>query len=256
MVPRRIPLAASILTAILLPFAPVDASAAQETQSRAKIGVHLIPKPAKGTPCANAPTDGFGCDDTNQTSNLVVNGSVGVSYYAYYVLLDIDPTHGVASVGFGIDYDGKTGSGLDIFATDVCGDASYPDENFPNSPPAGITITWDPASNCQRHVDPSDPQGQAAAVTLGLYVYAYADDTLWAIARPGGPSIYNAEVTDCAGAQSTIPYPCYMGHAGFGPNGGGYQPCIDFIGPVEMTSWGRIKRFYGVENRLAFPGDM
>ena len=219
------------------------ASAGLGDQDLVKVGLHLTPKPTKGTPCGTAPAGGFACDSpVNQTSALVVDGAVGVSYYMYMVLLDINTGPGVAGVALGINYNGAGSAGVDLFGAETCSDIEFPDGNWPDNPPCGNTITWSSAANCQQTVDPSDPQGEGYAIAYGFYAYAYSPDTFEIIKRP--VAVPDFKVSDCTSAESNPVFPEAAGKAGFGQPG--YQPCVAVV-PVEESTWGNIKRQFGGE---------
>jgi hypothetical protein len=215
------------------------ALAALGDQDQVKVGVHLIPKPLKGTICSVAPAGGYACDSEAETSALVVQGAPFTSYYQYIVLLDINTGPGVAGVALGINY----GPNLGFFGTETCADIEFPDANWPGTPPAGNTITWDSGANCQQTVDVSDPQGQGYAVAWGAYTYAYGDELFEVIQRP--VAVPDFKVSDCTAAESNPAFPEAAGKVGYG-NAVGYQPCVVVV-PVEESTWGGIKSQFSGE---------
>ena len=222
---------------------PVEAGLGD--QGNVRIAVHLVPKPTKGSACGTAPQGGFGCLPDLAISNVVAGGHVGVSYYQYIVLLEVNVGPGVSEVVLGIDYDGAPQSGVDLFGAETCSDAESPDANWPHNPPSGNTITWNWRTNCQGTVDPSDIQGDGYVIAYGFYAYAYSPGTFSIIRHPAAEPDF--QVRDCTTAESNLAFPRAAGRAGYGVCG--YDPCNGdqecAPTPVRETTWGGVKKAFG-----------
>ena len=253
----ELPIPRTAVAALLLMLASVSAPAiaAPGDQVEMMFALHLVPWAGLDSACETAPQGGFGCEGNYQEdptvgSNLVCSAGLDQGYTLYLVLLNIDVTAGVAGVTFGIDYplpEGDPPTGGFVVEGVSCAGAESPDANWPGSPPAGNVLTWDPGVDCQRTLDPSDPDGEGYAIAYAFYVYPHSAGNFWVVEHPGLDIL---EVADCEGGLSYPPYPeCAAGAVfGLGP-GLGYDPCLggceELVVPVRETTWGRIKRTFG-----------
>ncbi len=165
------------LIALLAALVMVPAIAQAGSASEAKLAVHLVPRTTKST-CANTVIPP--CNEGE--SNLLVEGDILVGYNAYVMILDVDPSQGIAGASFGIQYDGATQSGVDEFGWTSCADYTFSESGWPASS-TGITLTWDPIGSCQRTPVAGDLGGSAGALAGSIYIYAYSPDALSLVAR-------------------------------------------------------------------------
>jgi len=179
-------------------------------------------------------------------SQYTVNAPLGGST-VYIVVGQADPTEGVIGASFGIDYDGRHGTGIGIEPEYVnftsCGGAiRYESDGgfgmFP-APKGGLVTYWglEPDA-CQRQV--IDPNG-VHAVIGSLYVYAYSPDllritpnnneccgpelqvmTCVGFGEPLAPSAAFTDFFDLLPPEQITPL---MGRIQFGQGTGGYTPC-------------------------------
>jgi len=208
------------------------------TMENAKIALHLQPhNTGKLDTCTlmSSPT----CHSDSETSNLNLQGAVGVSYDAYIAVLDANSTSGVGGATFGLAYPASLG----LFGNGLCADLEFPGQGWPATG-GGNVITFDVITNCQNAtngaVDPTDVEGDnGMAVLYWLYVYAYGDATLAITQR--NVAIPDFKIADCTAAEDSPLFPLYAGQLGFG-TGIGYSPCVPPpVTPVEETTWGAIK---------------
>ena len=129
------------------------------------IGLYLVPD--KGT-CAQLPIKG--CVENIQRSRELLT-----SYYAVLAAFNGSPGEGLAGISCGIDYDGLTGSGVDVFEWNVCRDGlQFPNGNWPD-PGTGNRITWINTTGCQT-TEPSE--NGVTAVAGYFYISSYSPDRL------------------------------------------------------------------------------
>jgi hypothetical protein len=201
----------NLLVAMLLP------SIASAGNDDAKIAVHLQAYSKKAI-CTLAPTPPCNSGE----SNLVVQGSIGVGYNAYFLVADGDSSVGLAGAVFGITYNAGTGSGVDAFGWQLCADKEFTGNDWPE-PGSGNLIVWNSETNCQTSAAAGDSDGGITAVLGALYVYAYGADTLLVTPRDYVPQ-EDFGVADCEATESLLPYPDNGGRATFGVSGG-KDPC-------------------------------
>lgn len=216
------------MSVFLIVSALLSGNALAGTLDNIKLALHLEPHSGKAHCTTNAPTE-FGCNNYLAASNLVVNGNTNTSYDMYIAALDV-PVTGIAGMEFGLSYNGNTAA----YTTYLCADQEFAGEGWPHD--NGVnTITW---IGCQNTVDPTDPQGEVAAVAYAIYIYAYSTDTI-CITPKSNSGVLGA--ADCAAGNSSllVQYPLNMGCVGLGLLG--FSPCEVFYSPVEETTWGAIK---------------
>ena len=195
-----------------------------------KFALHIVPKPAKGAPPLSdgAPQGGYGCAGQCSHcpgpwgSNLLCTADTETPSYLYLVLLDVDVEPGVSGVTVHVEYDEVLGRGIDIFQWHSFAPLETPDATWPLTSPTGTVLRWNNTTECQRAVDPADPQGEAYVVAYGFYVYAYSADQ-FKIANGEPQSVLNCELEE----SHLFWYGAY-GIAGFGVSG--WDPCLGNCG--------------------------
>ena len=200
---------------------------------QAAIAVHVGPSVTK-LPCQNQPV---------LTSATMSTQACGAGEYnAWLLVCNGSDSTGVAGAEFGIQYDGLSGSGIDVNQWSLCGDLEFPQANWPSSG-EGTIITFEPSTNCQNtNSEPFVPKTVIAILGV-LNVSVYSPDALSIIPRTTQFDT-KAKVADCDSAEDdlTLLAPSHLGIAEFcaGP---GYNPC-GLPTPVEPTTWGAIKGAY------------
>lgn len=193
------------------------------------------------------------CTHANARPLCVGVGTAAALYPATYLIgllvMDADPTAGVAAAELGIRYASVTGTGVDVFSWQLCGDteATVTGANGPwPAAGSGNVILWNQSTHCQRFV----PAGGGTAVALAGYLYcaAYSPDLLEVT-----PSPYSglALVADCAAVIDTVEGgfvhrdPSHLGAVRFSAGGqaAGYNPC-GLVTPVTATTWSALKGGY------------
>jgi hypothetical protein len=193
----------------------LPATAFAGPNASAKFLVHLAAPTNKNFCARGVPA---GCDQ------VVTQGSLtpGLYYYAHVLLADGMATAGFSGAAFGIDYDGATESGVDVYSWHLCADTESPSPGWPATG-TGNTVAWN-AGNCQNS-EPEGP-GTGVLVTAGyFYMGSYTPDALRLTPPPSG----TATVTSCGGIVDVIApvdscgyFP--FGYAEFG-TGPGWNPC-------------------------------
>lgn len=188
-----IPALAAIV--FLLPAAPGLAG----TQDGARFALHLSTHAAKTGMCN---TWDVPCTEFR------TNGAVGVGYDAYLVVAGAAAEPGIAGLSCGIDYDSQSGHGVDAFSWTFCSALQFPTEGENGLPwpdaGAGIRMTWDLSSDCQRSLVPGHENEGAHVVAGSFYLYAYSNDVF---AITPNTQLYSGgelAVADCAGNVSSL----------------------------------------------------
>lgn len=155
------------------------------------------------------------------------------TYTVYMIAAAFSDSIGLAGVQVGLDYDGASGSGVDIFNWGLCATYSFPQPGWPAAN-TGNTITWDSINACQTN--------SGVTSVAWFYMQAYGADRLALIPRPVDGLF---KVADCNAAEEdlTNAFPSHLGYADFG-GGDGYNPC-SLIVPVRESTWGGIKSLFG-----------
>jgi len=194
----------------------------------AKIALHIQALPTGKAPSICDRADYPPCNE-GQDNLTVYSDSTSGSFDVYFLVLDGDSTDGISGAVFGIEYDGATGSGVDVNTWNLCATAEYPSEDWPGSG-AGNTVTW---SACQKTAAQGDNTGGVTAILGAAYISIYGTDT-FAITRNGTlqrpPEL---AVSGCPGTDY-IPYPRNAGSVAFGLKYGGYDPCKGPYSPYSV----------------------
>jgi hypothetical protein len=187
-------------------------------------------------------------------SNFVTEGSLGPpNLLVYLVVAQVDTVsfgEGVAGVNLGIEYNGQSGVGVDVFGWTLCADG----QEYRNAGPrgdwpaagGGNLITWATCQNTQVGTD------GIHAVVGAFTVFAYTDDKMRLTPNrnlQAGPTfaLANCSAVEIPGLDTLI----VLGAAGFGTCTG-CNPCTSIGGcpvttcvvPVAPTTWGKIKSLY------------
>jgi len=199
--------------------APAQATAIQN--ANAKIGGHLRVHAAKSQPCTSPPIPSCNSGEASLTDA----GLTGVGYDLYLLVLDANPTAGVAGASFGISY----GPNLSVGSWQLCADLNFAGGpagvSWPQSG-SGNVVTWVADTNCQNTPAPGDNNGDVTAVIGAFYVYAYAADIFEITRREYVPEP-DLSVAGCNGDLSNVVFPQNAGKVGFGASEG-YDPCEGF----------------------------
>jgi Subtilase family/FlgD Ig-like domain len=205
-----------IPTFFSLLLAPSQATAIQN--ANAKIAGHLRVHAAKSQPCTSPPIPSCNSGEASLTDA----GLTGVGYDLYLLVLDANPTAGVAGASFGISY----GPNLSVGSWQLCADLNFTGGpvgvSWPQSG-SGNVVTWVADTNCQNTPAPGDNNGDVTAVIGALYVYAYAADVFEITRREYVPEP-DLSVASCNGDLSNVVFPQNAGKVGFG-TAEGYDPC-------------------------------
>jgi len=187
-----------------------------------KIALHTKAHVTKGILTCVRAQDGGASPTDIPCSEYVTQGRIGVGYDVYVAVGDVTDQQGIASMLFGISYDGAPLSGVDIFSWNLCADGlEFPSATWPASG-SGNMLTWILPSGCQ---DTELPPNGAHAVGGAFYVYAYSEDVLritphYAIGNP------RIAYSTCNLQEVTIPSTA-AGTVRFTPDGStpGLNPC-------------------------------
>ena len=154
-----------------------------------------------------------------------------------YIVIGRAGSEGISAASFGIDYDGRSGQGIDpqyvSFIYCITG------LHFPNSgefgefpaPKGGVRLTWLAPDQCPKEEIGSEG---VHAVVGALYVYAYSPDVLRLTINDNlasGPelSIYDCSaqfnLTDLLNLDPPVPVTSLLGRIQFGEGSGGFNPC-------------------------------
>lgn len=185
--------------------------------------------------------------DLADCKTAVTRGQVGTAsgpFYYMYALVATGPYRssglggndlGVAGAQFGIDFDGTTGGGVDVFTWNLCATLEFTSTGWPQDG-GGNLLTWDNTNKCQKN---------EVAVAGYFYCGAYSTDTFKLIARPVDSA---AKVADCNSQEIVLTPAVDLGFAKFSAAGDtdGCNPCVagcDGV-PVQPTTWSKIKGSY------------
>lgn len=218
------------------------------TEEAPVIAFHLTDLVTKGICTDNSPGNTT-CD------TYIVDAPLNESRLLYLVVARAayDTTSTVASIAgldCGIEYNGESGVGIDVFQWTLCADLEFvnagPRGEWPEAG-GGTRLTWDPGVNCQE--EPLASQG-IHAVAGAFYVFAYDEDQFKVTPNRNIP-FPGLTVANCQSAATGLDTTAAAGCAGIVGFGGAasHNPC-DFTGrcvlsdPVEPSTWGQIKSQY------------
>jgi hypothetical protein len=190
--------------------------------ANAKLVLH-ISAPVSKSACTAIPSD---------CRTATVAGAVGNFYFAYLCVANHSDSVGVAGAQFGIDYNGTTGEGVDVFEWRKCGDLEFSGEGWPGANTGNI-VTWVKTTNCQI--------GPAMTAAGYFYIGAYTADRMSIIPRPVDGW---AKVADCSAKEDNLTgqSPSALGYVDFG-TGSGYNPCATIV-PVQEATWSSVKTLF------------
>lgn len=220
--------------------------------------VALSAVPARAVPFDNKPklllhvkavTTKGGCTWGNLTdcTQAVTRGPVGNAsgpFNYMFLLVATGPYRstglggnnlGVAGTQCGLDFDGTTGGGVDVFSWTLCATLEFVSTGWPQDG-GGNLITWDQTNKCQK---------DEVAIAGYFYCGAYSTDTFKLIARPVDSA---AKIADCQSQEVVLDPAGDLGFAKFSVAGDtdGCNPCVarcDGV-PVQPTTWSKIKGSY------------
>lgn len=225
----------------------------------AGISLHITNPPVKATSCVNDAPD-FG----NQGGKKIVtkglpctSGNYG-EFDVWVLVCNGSDSLGVAGMEFGLEYDGATGSGVDVASWRLCADLEFPSNDWPGAG-SGTIITWEPSQNCQNtpaeyHGFKKDSSGgnnglepvPGSVIAVGgvMRVFINGSDTMEITPRPISGKL---KVADCSAREDDLTDALVPrgGVAAFCSNYNGYNFCAKGALPAEQeTTWGKIKSKY------------
>jgi hypothetical protein len=224
---------------------PSDAACPPPPHHAPRLLVHLVAGVSR-SPCARLPRPPA-CSPTFTTVNAA--GLLAPNeYIAYIVLSRADRERGVASVTFGLVYDGAPESGVEIDGWGHCGDAAIAGTGWPASVGSAygptLTVFWS-GNECQSKPMPAD--SSLTEVVVGwLRVRAVTDDHL---------RLFFArypEMSDCGGTTTLFSVED-IGSARFTAEGqwSGHIPCdrgspgsrpgCDLTGPATVAPGAEVE---------------
>jgi hypothetical protein len=195
------------------------------------LSLHLADPPLSWNPTV-------ACDSVDVTG---LSSPAGDHYYAY-LMASIGGVRGLASVAFGIDYQGgipggaSDGAGIDILAWGEYGGGYITRDPTPDWPEPGSGLRVNFGGSC--------PAGPTIPVAY-FYISAYSADVLSVTPHPTGSV---AEVRDCLWNPVNVDM-ARLGRVAFSPDGSatGCRPCLqECDGPTvtQPTTWGAIKSLF------------
>jgi hypothetical protein len=224
----------------------------------AGISLHITNPPQKTTNCVNDAPD-FGTQGGKKivTKGLPCTSGQYGEFDVWVVVCNGSDSLGVAGLEFGLEYDGASGSGVDIASWRLCGDLQFPSDDWPGAG-SGNIITFEPGGNCQNtpaeyHGFGKDANGDSGKLPVSGSVIAVAgvfrvfingSDTMEITPRPISGRL---KVADCAAREDDLTDKMVNrgGVAAFCSNYNGYNFCAKGALPAEQeTTWGQIKTMY------------
>jgi len=169
---------------------------------------------------------------------LPVAGITYQSYVVYICVFNGDPVAGISELEFGLDYNGASGSGMDVIADQTCSDLIFASNNWPGDG-SSVTFTWDYKNNCQTE-EPGGAGTGVTAVAAALRVFAYSPDRLSVVPKPTSGFV---DIADC----SLVSYDISAERRGsvvFSEDGSeqGNPGCTR--ASIEDATWGEMKKTY------------
>jgi hypothetical protein len=224
----------------------------------AGISLHITNPPVKATLCdLNAPSfGGRGGKNIDTNAKPCFQGQTG-DFDVWVLVCNASDSVGIAGVEFGLEYDGATGSGVDVLDWAACGDLEFTSGSFPASG-GGNAVTW-LQSNCQFtntefHGTGKNDDGEnngkqvvpnsVIAVAGVLRVTVFGSDVMEIIPRPVSGTL---KVANCAAVEENLTNAVVPrgGSAGFCSDFNGYNFCQKGALPAgQTTTWGNIKTLY------------
>lgn len=205
-----------------------------DTHRDAAVSLHLLER--RPTSCSTIEL--VSCEDA---INLGVTGEVFQSYYAVLAVISGNRDAGFGGLSLGIDYDGRSGSGVELSNWTLCADLEFPNGSWPAAG-GGNRITWNVSTNCQQ-TEPDIGAG-ISAVAGYFYMTAYSED-VFELTENRNLQIPEFAVADCAAGRTQLDPGERAGRISFhnGDGEAGYFPCPEVN--YEATTWGNVKKQYG-----------
>jgi hypothetical protein len=211
--------------------------------ANAGISLHITKPTAKAVQCvafsaADNATDPF------DTKGQPCSGGTA-SFDVWVVICNGSDSVGLAGAEFGIEYDGASGSGVDVEAWKTCADLEFPQDDWPASG-SGNLVTW---ADCQmENLVQNPPQARTAYAVAGVFsVSVYGQDQMEVTPRPVSGRM---KVADCLAVEDDITDALVArgGIATFCTNRQGYNYCKGKNLPGGDTTWGKLKSYYPTSN--------
>jgi hypothetical protein len=230
-----------LLFTLLAAFVP-SAWAVDARDSRFALHRVAVPGPTPTAWCSSGP-------NAADTPCSAYNTSAPLGYSLVYIVIGMAPPVGVNGASFGIDYDGREGTGIDprYVTFDFCFDGlvlakegEFGDFPAPRGAARFTSLT------CQQ----TQVGGAGVHAIVGaLQLYAYSQDTLRLTPHNnltvGSPeltvSTCDGTTTDLADIYPPAMLPSLLGRIDFG-SGSGYMPCG--VVPAVPSTWGRMKSLF------------
>lgn len=211
--------------------------------ANAGISLHITKPTAKATLCSSFSWN------TNATNPFDVKGQPCANgtgeFDVWVVVCNGSDSLGLAGAEFGIEYDGASGSGVDVMSWRPCADLEFPQDDWPASG-SGNLVTWESSLNCQNtNLVQNPPQPKTAYAVAGLFhVLVWGQDQMEITVRPVSGRM---KVADCQAAEDDLTDAMVArgGIATFCTNRQGYNFCRGKNLATEETTWGKIKTQYG-----------
>jgi len=206
--------------------------------ANAAISLHITKPTSKAVQCSsfsyrNDPTGPFDLKGTPCTHGVA-------NFDVWVVVCNGSDSVGLAGAEFGIEYDGATGSGVDITSWRSCADLEFPQDDWPQSG-SGNLVTW---ADCQL-TDLFQNLPKTAFCVAGVFeVTSYGGDQLSITPRPVSGRL---KVADCNAVEDDITDAVVsrMGIVTFCSNRHGYNYCSKSTLSGGPTTWGNLKNLYG-----------
>ena len=206
--------------------------------ANAAISLHITKPTSKAVQCSsfsyrNDPTGPFDLKGTLCTHGVA-------NFDVWVVVCNGSDSVGLAGAEFGIEYDGATGSGVDITSWRSCADLEFPQDDWPQSG-SGNLVTW---ADCQL-TDLFQNLPKTAFCVAGVFeVTSYGGDQLSITPRPVSGRL---KVADCNAVEDDITDAVVsrMGIVTFCSNRHGYNYCSKSTLSGGPTTWGNLKNLYG-----------
>lgn len=227
---RRLTLSLALVALGLLMNAPARAAA----NADARLALHLAAVSTKNA-CTRA-------EAAPACAALVTAGDLfPATYYAYLLVTKGDAAAGIAGLQCGLNYNGMTQQGVDVFSWTSCASLDFPSTGWPG-PGGGNLVTWDSLTRCQRG-QPDGPGGGVTATAGYFYLAAYSADQLTLTPRPVDGL---AKVADCDAHETIVEggpthhAPGYLGVASFsaGAVSPGHNACAAPASVLDATITG------------------
>jgi hypothetical protein len=178
---------------------------------------------------------------TCATPDLKIEGDLYTPYYAVLCVMNADPDKGIAGLSMGVDYDNRSGSGVDVIQWTVCADGlEFPSSDYWPAAGTGTRITW---TTCQQQM-PDGLDGRVTAIAGYFYISAYSPDQFSIVKNPV-QSGSELKVAECDPPAEFDIKPEHTGILGFSDDGSekGRLECAKI--QTVSTTWGRVKEMYG-----------